>query len=257
MSRDVFDEHDFVYRAPQAARPHVVLLPGLIAGEWMWRPTMDALTDAGFGYVAPTEPFAGAHDRVGPLKQWVVDLMDHCGIRSAVMIGGSFGSRVALDCAIAFPERVDLLVLSGAPGSVTTAQMGISFHGSVTQTIGANVVRELFFDPACVSDATVAETLRIFGERRRLLNLIRLMKESSSFDYARALAAVGAFVLMIWGLDDKISSCETWNQFAASARHGALHAIERCGHLPMIERPNVFNAILLEHLEPARIAARV
>jgi 2-hydroxy-6-oxonona-2,4-dienedioate hydrolase len=256
MSRDVFDDHDFVYRAPQAGRPHVVLLPGLIAGEWMWRPTMDALANVGCGYVAPTEPFAGAHDRVGPLKQWVVDLMDHCSIGSAVMVGGSFGSRVALDCAIAFPERVDMLVLSGAPGSITTAQMGISFQGSVTRSIGTKVVRQLFFDPACVSDAAVAETLRIFGERRRLLNLIRLMKESSAFDYDRALAAVDAFVLMIWGLDDKISLWETWNRLAASARHGALHAIERCGHLPMIERPDVFNAILLEHLEPARIAAR-
>jgi pimeloyl-ACP methyl ester carboxylesterase len=256
MSRALFDDHDFVYRAPHAGRPHVVLLPGLIAGEWMWRPTMDALAQAGCGYLAPTKPFAATHDRVAPLKRWVVDLMDHCGIGSAVMVGGSFGSRVALDCAIAFPERVDMLVLSGAPGSVTTAQMGISFHGSVTRTIGAKVVRELFFDSACVSDATIAETLRTFGERRRLLNLIRLMKESSVFDYAPALAAVDAFALMIWGLDDKISSYEMWNRLAPSARHGALHAIERCGHLPMIERPNTFNAILLEHLEPARIAAR-
>lgn len=234
----------------------MVLLPGLIAGEWMWRPTMDALAHAGYGYVAPTEPFAGTHDRVAPLKRWVIDLMDRCGIGSAVMVGGSFGSRVALDCAIAFPERVEMLVLSGAPGSITTAQMGISFHGSVTRSIGAKVVRELFFDPACVSDASIAETLRIFGERRRLLNLIRLMKESSSFDYAPALAAVDAFVLMIWGLDDKISSCEVWNRLAASVRHGALHAIERCGHLPMIERPGAFNAILLEHLGRAQTAAR-
>ena len=234
----------------------MVLLPGLIAGEWMWRPTMDALEHAGCGYVAPTEPFAGTHDRVAPLKRWVVDLMDHCDIGSAVMVGGSFGSRVALDCAIAFPERVDMLVLSGAPGSVTTAEMGISFHGSVTRSIGAKVVRELFFDPACVSDAAIAETLRIFGERRRLLNLIRLMKESSAFDYTPALAAVDAFVLMIWGLNDKISLCEAWNRLAASARHGTLHAIERCGHLPMIERPDVFNAILLEHLQPARMAAQ-
>jgi pimeloyl-ACP methyl ester carboxylesterase len=256
MSRASFNDRDLVFRAPQGTRPYVVLLPGLIAGEWMWRPTMDALANAGFGYVAPTEPFAVAHDCVGPLKRWVVDLMDHCGIGSAVMVGGSFGSRVALDCAIAFPERVDMLVLSGAPGSVTTAQMGISFHGIVTRTIGANVVRELFFDPTCVSDAAVAETLRIFGERRRLLNLIRLMKESSVFDYAPALAAVDAFALMIWGLDDKISSYETWNRLALSARRGAIHAIERCGHLPMIERPDVFNAILLEHLQPARVTAR-
>jgi 2-hydroxy-6-oxonona-2,4-dienedioate hydrolase len=256
MSRDVFDDGAFLYRAPRGARPHVVLLPGLIAGEWMWRPTIDVLVDAGYGYVAPTQPFASTHDRVAPLKQWVIDLMDRCGIGSAVMIGGSFGSRVALDCAVAFPDRVDMLVLSGAPGSITTAQMGIAFQGTVTRSISAKVAAKLFFDPACVGDDTVTETLRIFGDRRRLLNVMRLMKESSQFDYARALAAIDVFTLMIWGVDDQISTCEAWNRFAPSARHGALHTIQRCGHLPMIEQPEVFNAILMEHLQPANIAAR-
>ena len=245
-----------MYRPPRGSRPHVVLLPGLIAGEWMWRPTMAALAEAGYGYLAPTESFASAHGRVSPLKRWVIDLMDRCGIASAVMIGGSFGSRVALDCAVAFPERVDMLVLSGAPGSITTAQMGIAFQGTVTRSIAAKVAQWLFVDPACVSDDTVTQTLQIFGDRRRLLNLIRLMKESSDFDYAPALDAVDAFVLMIWGAGDKISSCDIWSRLAPSARQGAIHAIERCGHLPMIERPDVFNAILLEHLRPARMVAQ-
>ena len=177
--------------------PHVVLLPGLIAGDWMWRPAMDALADAGYGYLAPTEPFAANHSRVEPLTQWVAGLMDRCGINSAVMCGGSFGSRVALDCAIAFPERVEMLVLSGAPGAITTAQLGISFHGKVTRAIGAKVVSRLFTDPSVVGDDRIADTLQIFSEPRRLISLIRLMKECSEFDYASALRRVGAYVLLI------------------------------------------------------------
>ena len=232
-----------------------MLLPGLIAGDWMWRPTMDALAQAGYGYVAPTEPFASENDRVEPLKQWVIDLMDSCGIGSAVMAGGSFGSRVALDCAIAFPERVEMLVLSGAPGAITTAQLGITFGGKVTRSIGAKVVDKLFFDARCVSDAQVKGTLDIFSDRRRLLNLIRLMKECSEFDYAGALAMVDAYVLLIWGVDDTISPCTLWHELARSVRHGAFHTIEHCGHLPMIERPDVFNPILLQDLQRERIRA--
>jgi 2-hydroxy-6-oxonona-2,4-dienedioate hydrolase len=255
MSRSVLNDGRYVYRAPRGARPHVVLLPGLIAGEWMWRPTIDALARAGYGCLAPAEAFAIDHDRVTPLKHIVIDLMDRCGIESAVMAGGSFGSRVALDCAIAFPERVQMLVLSGAPGAITTAQLGISFQGKVTRSIGAKVRDRLFADRGCISDETVAQTLQIFGERRRLLNLIRLMKECSEFDYAGALRAIASFVLLIWGVDDVISPCPLWHELARSVRHGAFHAIERCGHLPMVERPEIFNPILLRQLQQERVEA--
>jgi len=251
----VSNDADFIYRAPRGLLPHVVLLPGLIAGDWMWRPTMEALARAGYGLLAPTEPFAAAHDRVAPIQHWVIGLMDRCGIATAVMAGGSFGSRIALDCAIAYPERVEMLVLSGAPGAITTAQLGISFRGKVTRAIGARVRDRLFADNRCVSDATVALTLQIFSERRRLLNLIRLMKECTEFDYAGALRAINEYVLLIWGVDDEISPCPLWHELARSVSRGAFHTIERCGHLPMVERPDVFNHILLQHLQTERVRA--
>jgi pimeloyl-ACP methyl ester carboxylesterase len=255
MSPAVSNDADFVYRAPRGLLPHVVLLPGLIAGDWMWQPTIDMLARAGYGYLAPTEPFAAGHGRVAPIKEWVISLMDRCGIAAAIMAGGSFGSRIALDCAIAHPERVEMLVLSGAPGAITTAQLGISFGGKVTRSIGAKVRDRLFADRHCISDATVALTLQIFSERRRLLNLIRLMKECSEFDYAGALRVIDEYVLLIWGVDDEISPCALWHELARSVRSGAFHTIERCGHLPMIERPDVFNHILLEHLRSERMSA--
>ena len=42
-------------------------------------------------------------------------LMDSLRIRSAYVLGWSRGARVALDFAVAFPDRVDALVLVGAP----------------------------------------------------------------------------------------------------------------------------------------------
>lgn len=250
------DDGRFVYRAPGGSRPHVVLLPGLVAGSWMWQPTMALLEAKGYGYLVPSDMFAGAHDRVGPIKDWVREGMDRHGISSAVMVGGSFGSRVALDFSLEFPQRVESLVLSGAPGSITAARRSVRFGGKVTRPIVTTAFEWVFFDHDRIPDDMVDESLESFKDPRRVLSLIRLMKGCESYDYAAALERVEMFVLMIWGVNDRISSSELWESLAARARHGAFVAIDRCGHTPMIEQPDAFNALLLEHLQALRSEAR-
>ena len=75
------------------------------------------------------------------------------------------------------------------------------------------------------------------------------MKECSSYDYAAALARVDAFVLMVWGCQDQISPCPLWEELATKVAHGAFFKIDRCGHLPQVEHPDAFNALLLQYLE--------
>ncbi len=243
----------FVYQPPAGAQPHVVLLPGLIAGEWMWRPTMDALTERGYGYLAFVEPFAGQHASAAPLARLVIESMDRCDIESAIVAGGSYGTRIALDCTLAHPERVDMLVLCGAPGSITTAQLGITFQGKATRPIAMTLLDKIFHDPGCVGERDIDETIRLFKEHRRMISMIRLMKECTDYDYAAVLDRIEAFVLMIWGAHDRISPCPLWErQLAPHARDGAFFRVERCGHVPMIERPAVFNALLLDYLSTHR-----
>ncbi|HME80688.1 MAG TPA: alpha/beta hydrolase [Candidatus Eremiobacteraceae bacterium] len=252
MARALSIDTDFVYRPPSGSRPHVVLLPGLVAGRWMWEPTLQALAANGYGFLTLEHPLAGEHDSVEPITHGVIDLMDRCGIASAVMVGGSFGSRIAIDCALKFPKRVDMLALSGAPGSVTTTQLGVGFQGKATRAFCLFLVDKIFYDRRHVDEAEIEAMIRLFRDTRRTVNAMRLMKECSGFDYASALARIDPAVLMIWGAYDQISPCETWQRdLAPSARRGSFFRIERCGHVPMIERPRIFNALLLDRLQPA------
>jgi 2-hydroxy-6-oxonona-2,4-dienedioate hydrolase len=261
MWRSVSDDGSFLYRAPHGKQSHVVLLPGLAAGRWMWEPTIELLTANGYGYLVQSDMFAGAHDRIAPIKGWVRDAMDRYGIGSAVMVGGSFGSRVALDFALEFPDRVESLVLSGAPGSIAAAiaaaRHSVKFGGKISRTIVTTAFEWIYFDHRLIPDDIVAATLESFKDPQRVLNLIKLMKACESYDYAAALRRVDAFVLMVWGVNDRISSSELWEHLATGARHGAFTAIDRCGHTPMIEQPDAFNAALLKHLQTAGTATRV
>lgn len=92
----------------------VLLLHAGICDHRMWDPQWSALTREyravrldlpGFGgSTLPARPFA--------YHEAVLRLMDHLEIGRAVLIGASFGGGVALDLALAAPERVHGLILA-------------------------------------------------------------------------------------------------------------------------------------------------
>ena len=94
----------------------VLLLHAGVADSRMWQKQFEAFSDQlqlisydmrGFGRSEmPAGPFCNYEDARG--------VLDHLGIEKAIVMGISFGSAVALDLALAYPERVEALIL-GAP----------------------------------------------------------------------------------------------------------------------------------------------
>jgi len=219
----------------------------LVAGSWMWESTLRALDALGFGYLALREPFAARHASVTSCTRWLVDLMDRFQIASAYLVGGSFGSLVALDYAVLHPQRVATLVLSGAPVNGRSATMNLAMHGKLTLRVALSVSDHLFWDRRCIDEAVIRSAWEFFAERRRLANLVRLLRDASAYDVRGVLPRIEAFTLMIWGEDDRISFSREWRRLLPLIRRGVFHTIARCGHNPMIEKPAEFNALLFEH----------
>ncbi|WP_326549641.1 alpha/beta fold hydrolase [Micromonospora sp. NBC_01813] len=96
--------------------PPVLLIHAGIADRRMWRAQLAALRDRhrliamdlrGYGESdLPAAPFAHHDDVVG--------LLDALGIARAALVGCSFGGAVALDVALAHPDRVTALALFGS-----------------------------------------------------------------------------------------------------------------------------------------------
>jgi len=55
--------------------------------------------------------------------------------------------------------------------------------------------------------------------------------------------------LLIWGQDDIITPPEVAEEFKDRMPQARLHFIDECGHAPMIEHPDQFDALTLEFLE--------
>jgi pimeloyl-ACP methyl ester carboxylesterase len=126
--------------------PAVVLIHGFALDMRMWDPQIGPLTARfrvvrydcrGFGASGPFDPGV-PYTHAGDL----VALLDHLGIGDAVLAGLSFGGRVALQAALAAPDRVRGLalldaVLDGVPWDPESAR---ALDG-VTRRVEAGGVR--------------------------------------------------------------------------------------------------------------------
>jgi 3-oxoadipate enol-lactonase len=100
----------------EGSGPAVVLLHAGIADRRMWAPLAGRLAQAhrvvrydlrGYGEsTPPVSSFAHHDDLVGLLDAW--------GLERATLVGCSFGGAVAIDTALAHPDRVGALVLLGS-----------------------------------------------------------------------------------------------------------------------------------------------
>lgn len=96
--------------------PVVLLLHAGIADRRMWDPVVDALARThrvvwydlrGYGESRPLPASFAHHDDA-------VAVLDALGVDAAALVGCSFGGSVAVDTALAHPERVTALALFGS-----------------------------------------------------------------------------------------------------------------------------------------------
>ena len=234
-------------RRRSIAGPPVVLLPGMVAGAWMWGDTPRRLAACGYDVFVFSEAIGVLTHSIDAMTDIVELELDRLGIRRMTVAGASLGSAVALRFAVRHPNRISALVLSGAPAM--TDQIFINSCGKLTRGVAELAVDRLFHDRSSLSDELLDRAFRTFRDRRMLLNLVHLMRASKTFDSATPLEAIDVETLMIWGEHDRVSRVEDWQAILPRARRGTFVTIPQCGHVPMLERPAEFNHSLMSFLQ--------
>ncbi len=201
--------------------------------------------------------------------RYLEGFLDAAGVEHAAVVGNSLGGLVALRLALSSPARVSALGLVGSAGlgreiSVALRAVTLPGYGEVAVAWGKTL-------PGATQRA-LGRALLLFGERRRVpagwLSEQRSLARRPGFLDA-ALAALRATVdlggqrevlpdrlpelrvptLVLWGESDAIVPVRHAREAAARLRKGVLHRIPRCGHLPQVERPDLFAAALRDFLQ--------
>ncbi len=254
--------------------PPLVLLHALGESALDWRWVLPALARThrvyavdlpGFGYSGkPSAEYSSAF-----LARIVGAYLDALGLESATLVGNSLGGLVALRLALSEPARVSALGLVASAGlgrEVTYALRLPTLPGYGEGAIlwgktplGASQrawmrVPLLFGRPERVPAEWITEQTRIAqlpGFTEATISALRAHVDLGGQREVLAdqLPHLEMPTLIIWGKRDRVFPYSQGQKAASRLRRGFLELMPDCGHLPHIEQPDRFAAILGQFLD--------
>jgi 4,5:9,10-diseco-3-hydroxy-5,9,17-trioxoandrosta-1(10),2-diene-4-oate hydrolase len=249
--------------------PVLVMLHGSGPGVSAWsnyRHTIPALAQhfhvlamdmPGFGRSAlPSLDVAYPHEAAAG----VVRLLDHLGIERTHVFGNSMGGYVALELALAAPERVGKLVLMG-PGGLSVNTLGPD-QSEGARRLGDFMMRpsreamEAWLDTmvgrAFIDDALIDE--RMAGAMApgaipsAISIFLSLAQNPDPVPLWARLGGVTAPTLVFWGRDDRMMPLEGGLFGFRRLPDAELHVFSRCGHWAQVERKDELERLTIEFL---------
>ena len=231
-----------------------------VADTRMWYGQMEGLGSEfdivafdrrGFGKTeAKDEPFSHVEDLAA-----VVDYLD---IEKVPLVAASLGGRIAIDFAVAHPERVRSLFLIGP--AVSGAPVSSNFSPLIQERIdrmdeaddaddleGINRYETIFW-----LDGPEQEEGRISGPLRdTFLDMNRIALEADELEHEQAsppayprLAEISVPTYVMWGSFDFANTKNLCRHLIETVPNARGEEIEGCAHLPNYERPDIVNPIM-------------
>lgn len=207
----------------------------------------------GFGYTQRPDDI---HYSLGTWTDHVWAFLDALGIERMSLVGNSLGGRIGLGMASQHPDRLDRMVLMGAPGvgmTLTEGLRALREYQPSEQNMRDMLLGCFAVDPAIITDdlvraryeASVApgafEAYRdMFFSPRHAGSELGITEDE--------VRAIGTRSLLIHGREDKVVPVEVaWNMVRLLP-DADLAVFARCGHWTQIERADDFNALVANFL---------
>jgi 4,5:9,10-diseco-3-hydroxy-5,9,17-trioxoandrosta-1(10),2-diene-4-oate hydrolase len=218
----------------------------------------------GFGHSPmPREPIS-----IAGYGRLLDRLMQELSIDAAAVVGNSMGGFIAAELAIAFPQRVERLVLVSAAGISTTnnrdvrrvlpamqrAERVLTMTGAwIASKSDAAARRARLRDallyvvakhPSRLPAALAAEQLRGAG-KPGFMSALRAIQD---YDVRERLPEIACPTLIVWGAGDRLVPVRDADTFAQLIPNSRKVVFADTGHVAMLERPAAFNALLRDFL---------
>lgn len=243
--------------------PTVILLHGLGGDTTNWAMTVPALASKyhvfaldQIGFGQSDKPLINY--RVATLVEFLAGFYKKLGIEKASLVGNSLGGWTAAAFAIAHPDKVDKLILVDAAGYSNKRWGGPEMTKELAMGLNPATVEGLkqslsliFYNKAMITDQ-FAETAFAAKLKRGDGYTINAFIDSilRGEDYLDGKTkTIKAATLVVWGREDALTPLGIGEAFAQDIPGAQKVVIEKCGHVPQLEKAVEFNAAVLKFLE--------
>ncbi len=252
---------------PSPRATPLVLVHGFSVPYFIWEPTFQALTQAGWQVVRYDLFGRGLSDRprcrydLDLFLRQLSELLDALGWQRVDLIGLSMGGAIASGFSVRAPRRVRRLVLID-PIGVCPMPLPWVYRVAFLPAVGElllgafgaeRMVRSAaadFFEARQVEmfQERYRQQMRYRGFMRAILSTVRSGMLNGFPEVYRALGQLALPLLLIWGREDRTLPLEQSRPLLEVVPHARFHVLEGCGHIPHYERPEGVNPLLIEFL---------
>jgi pimeloyl-ACP methyl ester carboxylesterase len=210
-----------------------------------------------------------------PMPSWPIDipafgrlLHDFCeklGVENVVVVGNSMGGLVAVEAVTTGPDRFERLALISSAGILNTwgpeeratvtawawKHFGPRFHDRGRFIVSRPRARQFVFGPFVRYPNRLREDLlleQILGGMQQADGFEAALRATIRHDVRDRLGAIEIPTIVIAGLSDRVIPVSAAVSYHRRIPHSRLEIFERTGHVPQLERPLRFNALLDEFL---------
>lgn len=250
MDYPVIEEGDFRYIETKGGEQNLLLLHGLFG----------ALSNFGgilkhfgkqYNVIVPMLPIFDLPLRkvgLSGLVEHVEMFVENKGYGKLHVLGNSLGGHISILYALANPDKIASLTLTGSSGLFESA-MGSTFPKRGDYNFIKNKTEQTFFNPEVASKELVDEVFDTVNDRNKAIRVIATAKSAIRHNLRDKLGAIVAPTLLIWGKEDTITPAFVGEEFNQRIKNSRLVLLEKCGHAAMMEHPDVFNHHLEKFLE--------
>jgi len=239
--------------------PVVILLHGLGGSTQNWALNIPVLAQK-FRVIVPDQIGFGKSDkpfinyRVGTYVDYLDQFCKQLKIERASLVGNSMGGWVAAAYTIAFPGRVERLVLVDAAGYAPPANFDYRILYGLnpsTREGMKQIAGRVFYNKLFLSDALIdqAMALRITaGDGYTINSLIESITRGEDF-VDSGVKSIKQPTLVVWGRQDGLTPLSDGERFKKDISNSTLLVLDECGHVPQFEKAAEFNAAVLKFLQ--------
>lgn len=245
MSNTLIKEGKFSYLEAGEGKP-IIVLHGLMGALSNFDGVLNYFSTKGYKVIIPELPIYSLpllKTNVKNISKFLKEFMAFKKIDSAILLGNSLGGHIALYFTKLNLKNVNGLVLTGSSG-LYEKSMGDTYPKRGDYDYIKAKTEEVFYDPKIATKEIIDEVYTSVNDRSRVIKTLAIAKSAIRHNMAKDLPDMHTPACIIWGKNDTVTPPEVAVDFEKLLPDANLYWIDKCGHTPMMEHPDLFNQIL-------------
>ncbi len=259
--------HTYYEKCGSGSGETVILVHGFSTPCYVWDPTFEALSAAGFNVLRYDLYGRGYSERpklkydLGLFVEQLEQLVIKLDIKSPFHLAGvSFGGWVCAEYANHYPVNIKSLILIDPLVSNKPLLQRDIFYTPLIGDLYFSLYYGPFILPASQSndffncepfpdwEEKYRAQMKIRGFKRAILSTIRSIRKVDGEAIYQRLSELGIPSLLFWGKEDRVIGLEEIQTLRSILPGIKYQEITNAGHVPHLEKPEIINQLILDFI---------